>query len=193
MAHLAARPLAAMTALRADTDFPAQVARLSDSGFGPVNFFAVLQNFLEKANIGFHYLVMGSGDAVLTARNRPPTIDRKSRNSLDIRSERSMCLSAVDGTTRRCATIGDDGRGATLALKADRRAGARTIFQDDGFIELAMIGKPSIKNALNQRFGENIHAKSQQSAAIAPILHIPDGDWGERNDRGTTPNERSGR
>lgn len=199
MTHLAARPLLTMTALCAEPLSRVQVAQLWDSRRDDHAAAERSPNFLENASAGLHYLVMGSGGAARSARIRPPTVDRTSRHCLDISIPRSICFRGRGSRTKRAA----HGPGE-LARGRDHCAAEREFTGYAGTFE--RIGHFPIANAQHQRSCENINAKHRHSAAVVLILHMcgrngcsqnshpkHNCDWGKQNDRGVTPNERSGR
>jgi hypothetical protein len=197
MTHLAARPFAELPALRAERRDHALVARLSAPCATGSASRKPTQIFLENVGAASHYRVMGAGDAVGPARDRPPTVDRRSRNTLDNRVASSICQ-----ITRRMRT----GRNSSKARTGKSHVNGKkfTVYID--LVKHTMIGNTLIANTQHYRFSENILAKYRKSAAIAPILHkgaldrraphsdsAHDGGWGSLRHRGITPNERIGR
>lgn len=195
--HLVARRLAERTAPRAENELHGVAPRVCGSSPPAGGYPAAIQNFLENSPAPFHTLVMGSGGAAQPARNRPPTVDCKSRTALHIRAtvlRRRSAQAALQCPDTRPAWAGSLGPGApTISATADP-------------LQHTMIGNLPIVNAHDTRFGENIHTKFRKSAAIAPILHNNasehyarhsgsqhDGLWGNQTTSGATPNEWSGR
>jgi hypothetical protein len=197
MTHLAARPLAVLSALRAERGTPTLTVRLSVLCATDLVLRKQTQIFLENADDTSHYCVMGVGDAVRQAGDRPLAVDRKSRSALDLRVASSRCEITRDERTDH---------NSTKARTEESHANGRnfTVYFDS--VEHTMIGNLPIANVKHHRFSENFHAKYRKSVAVAPILHncaqdrraqhsdsTHDGGWGGLRNRGVTPNERSGR
>lgn len=167
------------------------------SGLVAAALLRQLQNFLESGGAYFHNPVMGAVGNARPAIKRRPTADGRSQNTLDILVALSMSSSARDN---------EEGAFATSVSDADPCLDGTEFTVDPCPFEHTMIGTQQITNPRHLRFGENIHAKTRKSAAVAPILHKcvtngcvtdsrtkHDGGWSNLSDRGATPNERSGR
>ena len=197
MTHLAASPFVTRPASRAERGSRAPIPLSPDLGSRAFALPATPQNFLENACAAPHYSAMGETGAIRPTGTRPPTADREARNILDTRVAFSVYC---------CATDERAYLNATSAWTEKSHADGRMSAAYARSIKHTMIGNPAIANAQHHRFGENIHAKYQKSAAVAPILHqcalescvahsrpMHDGGWVDLYDCGATPNERSGR
>jgi hypothetical protein len=201
MTRLVARRFAERSAPRTEHGLLGVPSRVCGSTLAAGRYAAAPQNFLENAAAPFHYRVMGSGGVSQPARNRPPTVDSKSR--IDFRIRKSVILPISGG---RSAHTARSSHQSAPAWTRRHGIGGRPFTGTAHPIQHTMIGNLPIVNAQLRRFGENIHTKFRTSAAIAPILHYcasehcvfhsesqNNGLWGDQSNSGATLNERSGR